>query len=194
MLQKSFRLECEMRKIIHKRMTQLKKSRISTILANIIKAQYEVEKIRQKLFHNSIRNEIQQIVHCSIDYAKEQRRLYHRIFEYKPDNLIWLTQRSEALNEIANSNNCQFLIVKNGIELTGTKTDLERGERKINKALKRISESLMNELISEKQMCQVLKRMLKKADFKSKYNVQVEKIENEIEEFKQGDGLLDDSF
>ena len=58
MLQKSFRLECEMRKIIHKRMTQVKKTRISTILANIIKAQYEVEKIRQKLFHNSIRNEI----------------------------------------------------------------------------------------------------------------------------------------
>jgi hypothetical protein len=58
MLQKSFRLECEMRKIIHKRMTEVKKTRISTILANIIKAQYEVEKIRQKLFHNSIRNEI----------------------------------------------------------------------------------------------------------------------------------------
>jgi hypothetical protein len=58
MLQKSFRLECEMRKMIHKRMTQVKKTRISTILANIIKVQFEVEKIRQKLFHNSIRNEI----------------------------------------------------------------------------------------------------------------------------------------
>ena len=58
MLQKSFRLECEMRKMIHKRMTQLKKSRISTILANIIKAQFEVENVRQKLFRNSIRNEI----------------------------------------------------------------------------------------------------------------------------------------
>jgi hypothetical protein len=58
MLQKSFRLECEMRKIIHKRMTEVKKSRISTILANIIKFQFEVENIRQKLFHNSIRHEI----------------------------------------------------------------------------------------------------------------------------------------
>ena len=58
MLQKSFRLECEMRKLIHKRMTEVKKTRISTILANIIKVQFEVENIRQKIFHNSIRNEI----------------------------------------------------------------------------------------------------------------------------------------
>ena len=84
---------------------------------------------------------------------------------------MWLIEKSDTLNEMASSVNCQLFIKKKEILIRGSQSDIYQGVREIEGALKAISDDLDIKLISQKQMMGVLKKMLREADFLEKYNV-----------------------